>query len=250
MKNILKKIRICLTCVVMFLSISLLKAEDFFTMQEYTDEEIQIMKQELLQKPLNGYIGLSFTNMVPQNEFMDNLKRTGQGFSVWGGYHFDPIPIATGIQLDFIFNGSEEIVFRIFDDTLSSQSMIIPINLFFRMQPEVLGFLSPYLDIYAGMNLFSYSVSYTKEDEYFEQPDYLTLSWNWGLGIGTMLKLGDFFSYPYKRTSMYFDMRFRYLRGNNTKYFTGRVEGATLKIQEFESNTNMVLFHAGFTVRF
>jgi len=250
----MKKIQICIVFIaIVFLHINLFSQDEYI--EKYSDREIEEMKADLLKKPLNGFFGLCFTNMVPQNEFMDNIHRTGQGLSLYGGWHFDPFPVAVGLQTDVVFNGSDERVFHVptsfdYEDTLTTQSMIVPISLFFRLQPEVLGFIDPYLDFYGGINIFSYSVSYDEEDEYPDPKDYLNASWNWGIGAGLMLKIADFFSYPDKRSSFLFDMRIRYMRGGTTKYYTGRIDGLTVKIKEYESNTNMILFHAGFSFRF
>ena len=70
----------------------------------YDDQQIAIVRD----KPMNGFFGLSFTNMVPQNEYFDNLPKPGLGLSIYGGYYADPVPIAFGAQIDFLFNGSSE----------------------------------------------------------------------------------------------------------------------------------------------
>lgn len=63
----------------------------------------EVLIEQLKQKPLKGIFGLSFTNSVPQNEFYDNLKKSGQGFSLYGGYNFTPVPVTVGLQTDFLF---------------------------------------------------------------------------------------------------------------------------------------------------
>ncbi len=104
-------------------------------------QEIEALKR----KPLKGMFGLSFTNSVPQKEFYDNLKRSGQGFSLYGGYNFAPVPITLGLQTDFLFYGGDERIFRYKNqgdwtylrDTVSYQNMIIPVTVFMQIRPNV-----------------------------------------------------------------------------------------------------------------
>ncbi len=97
----------------------------------------------LKRKPLNGFFGLSFTNAVPQSDFQSNLQKTGLGLSLYGGYYADPIPVAFGLQTDLLFFGGDTKYFKyqkagwnIGTDTVDTQSMIIPITAFVRLQPN------------------------------------------------------------------------------------------------------------------
>ncbi len=263
MTHFRKIILFCLANVAVWSSSYSIYSQSLADIDKYSENEKEKMELEIMSKPMNGFFGIYFSNMVPQNEFMDNIKSTGQGFSLYGGYHFDPAPMALGFQADIIFNGADERTFSDFyygdpgdeydyydEDTLSTQSMIFPVSVFYRMQPEVFNFIAPYLDIYGGMNLFLYSVGYDQDDEYPEPDDHFTVAWNWGLGAGALIKLGDFFQYPDSRTAIYADVRLRYMRGGTASYFTGRIDGLTVVLREYKSNTNMILFHIGFHFRF
>jgi len=227
--------------------------------------------------PTNFFAGLSFTNMVPQKEYMDNLPKSGQGFSLYGGFNADPMPFAFGLEFDFLFNGSGT-KYRVINgkfptidvnykqtDTVSTQSMVIPMNLFARIQPDIMGYISPYVEFVVGLSVMTLSENYNSGVEFFwNKPDTTffdttesrsSSAFHYGVGVGAMFKLVDFIGLPASHSSLNFDIRLRYLFGGEASYWkTDRVDFVNNKpvfyITEFKSKTDMIIFNAGFVFKF
>ena len=242
--------------------------------KEISQNEIERLKNI----PTNFFAGLSFTNMVPQKEFFDNLPKSGQGFSIYGGYSAEPMPFAFGLEFDFLFNGNSSKYRTINDsfptipgltyrqrDTVSTQSMVIPMNIFARLQPDLMGYVSPYLEFVAGLNILTLSQNYNSGIEFFwSKPDtsYFdttesrsSSAFHYGFGLGAMFKLVDFVGLPASHSSLNFDIRFRYLIGAEASYWkTEKVDFKNNKpvfnVTEFKSKTDMIIFNAGLVFRF
>lgn len=135
------------------------------------DQKNSFSEQErveyLKNMPLHGFFGFTFSNSVPQKEYMDNLKTSGPGFGLYGGYRMDPIPVTFGGSADLHFFGSETRYFenRINDwtfskDTLTTTNLSIPLSVFARLEPNLMTYVFPYLEIGAGFTLLSASADY------------------------------------------------------------------------------------------
>ncbi len=242
-------------------------------------KELSISQIDKLKSiPTNYFIGLSFTNMVPQKEFFDNLPKSGQGFSVYGGFNADPMPLAFGLEFDFLFNGNSSKPREINDsfptmpgltytqkDTVSTQSMVIPMNIFARIQPDIMGYVSPYVEFVVGLNILTLSQNYNSSIEFvWNKPDttYFDTSqsrsssaFHYGVGVGAMFKLVDFVGLPASHSSLNFDIRLRYLFGGEASYWkTEKVDFVNNKpvfnVTKYKSKTDMLIFTAGFVFKF
>lgn len=223
------------------------------------EEEADV--ERLKAMPLNGFFNISFVNAVPQKEFFDNFKKSGQGFSINGGYKMSDIPLAFGAQGDIIFFGGDTKYFNYVNqggwhvgkDTVEYQNMIIPITFFAKIEPNVGNFVFPYLEGFAGFTLLSASADYKSSlwninDEKSE----LTANWNYGVGVGVKVKLVDFIQLPSMHSRMLFDVNMRYMSSSETDYyFIKQINNNTAPdFRKYSSPTDMVLFNAGITMEF
>lgn len=221
------------------------------------DEEL--IKQ-LKQKPLYGMFGISFTNSVPQNEFYDNLKRSGQGFSLYGGYNFVPVPMTLGMQVDFLFYGGDERIFRYKNqggwtylrDTVSYQNMIIPVTFFLQVRPNIGEYIYPYFEGFAGFNLFSASSDFKSGLGIQDTKDEITAGWNVGVGAGTMIKMVDFITLPSYYTRMLLDVKARYAKGTNVEYYMVKQinPDTSPEFRKAKSKTDLITFQVGLVFEF
>jgi hypothetical protein len=235
-----------------------------------SDQEQKDAVERLLRRPLNGFFGFTFTNAVPQKEFFDNIKRSGQGFSVYGGWHMDPYPFAAGIEGDILFYGSDERrgllnwkdpygVWHTDHDTISTQNMVIPVNVFIRVMPTIARTISPYVEGIVGVTFMSLSVDYKSSysyagSNYNDKQSKSDIAFNYGVGAGIMIKLVDFIQIPNSISNLNLDIRMRYLYGGEAEYYKAKFDDTKnppqLNLNGFKSNTDLVLFMAGITFRF
>lgn len=226
---------------------------------KYTPEEKKKLTEELKKQPMNGFFGIAFANMVPQNDYFDNFSKSGQGFSVLGGYYYDPAPFAVGGQFDMIFNGSDEKRYKYErpggwgwgEDTVQTQSTVIGLGAFFRMQPKIKDLAFPYLEAIAGMTMFSTSASYNPNSDFEDTKDRFNVAFHYGVGAGVMLQLADFITLPDSRVMMTLDVKLRYLFGTETDYYKVRInEDLSVDFDKFNTETDMVTTLIGLTFRF
>lgn len=223
------------------------------------------MLDELKSKPLQGFFGITFTNSVPQREFQDNVRRSGQGFSVYGGYYPDPIPVAFGAQCDFLFYGRKERIdaydwqdhfgnWRTFYDTASIQNIVIPISLFARLQQNVYGYFLPYFEIFAGVTFLTTSFddkTGNPEEDDKNSKTKTNAAFNYGIAAGCMIKLLDVVQLPSTNFSMLLDLRMRYAKGTKTTYWDGNFkDDGTFGVIQLNSQTDMILTYIGLVFRF
>lgn len=227
------------------------------------DQKNSFTEQErveyLKNMPLHGFFGFSFSNSVPQKEYMDNLKTSGPGFGLYGGYRMDPIPVTFGGSADLHFFGSETRYFenRINDwtfskDTLTTTNLSIPLSVFARLEPNLMTYVFPYLEIGAGFTLLSASADY--KSAYFgdaEDKNEFNAYLHYYFGAGVMFKMVDFVMLPNKNTRMLLDIRFKYLTGNETDYYTCKPQpDRSVKFDKFHSKIDQVLFNLGLVFHF
>lgn len=226
----------------------------------------QELEEELKKMPLNGFFGITFTNSVPQGEFFDNIPKSGQGLSIFGGYHFDPMPFAIGLEADIIFNGSTESKqqwqwqdpfgkWHTEYDTASTQNMIIPINVFARVSPNIANILFPYAEGFVGMSIlntsYTFKTSYNVNNNDYDDTDNETsVAFSYGGGAGLMIKIADFVQPPNSNVQLLFDIKMRYLKGEEVEYTEWKLVNDQFTEKKFKSETDMVLFLAGITFRF
>lgn len=243
-----------LTFLLTIISIFLIAYGNIFAQSD------EVLIEQLKQKPLKGTFGISFTNSVPQNEFYDNLKKSGQGFSLYGGYNFAPVPITLGLQADLLFYGGDERIFNYRNqggwtylrDTVSYQNMIIPISVFMQVRPNVGEYIFPYFEAFAGFTLFSANSDFKSGLGIEDSKNELSAGWNVGVGAGTMIKLVDFITLPSFYTRMLLDIKARYVNGTPVKYYMVKQINADTspEFRSAKSKTDLVTFQVGLVFEF
>jgi len=222
-----------------------------------SSEEQQIV-EKLKNKPLNGFFGFTFSNAVPQGEFFDKLKNSAQGFSLFGGYDIDPIPVVFGAELDFLFFGGEERIFKYgnsgwgqYKDTVTTSSSMIPLNVFVKFQPNISNLIYPYVEAVAGVNFMSVTADYKSNYWDDDSKDRFSVAFNYGFGAGLMIKLVDFITLPNSYSQMLLDVKMKYIKGTKADYATVKIKNdSSAEFTDFETQTDMVMFLIGLTFRF
>lgn len=227
------------------------------------DKKNSMSEQErveyLKNMPLHGFFGISFSNSVPQKEYMDNLKTSGPGFGLYGGYRMDPIPVTFGGSVDLHFFGSETHYFenKINDwtfskDTLTTSNLSIPFSVFARLEPNLMTFVYPYLEVGAGLTMLSANADY--KSAFFgnaEDKNEFNAYLHYFVGAGVMFKMVDFVMLPNQNTRMLLDIRFKYLTGNETDYYTAKAQpDRSVKFDKFHSKIDQILFNLGLVFHF
>jgi hypothetical protein len=249
----MRKLFTLLLSVLMIAIVSSVIAKDTIVQNKVSQEEVDKLKL----KPLNGFFGITFTNSVPQDEFHDNTNKTGLGFSLLGGYYADPVPVAFGVEADFLFFGGKtkymnvhKYGFYIGQDTIDTQSMIIPIVLFARLQPNT-GFIVPYLEGFAGINIFSTTATLNTYQYEESSQDKISASWAYGLGAGLSIKLFDFITLPDQRTSLNLDLKMKYSFGTTAEYSKVQIlETGYTEFETYKSKTDMIMTNVGISLCF
>ena len=237
--------------VICFSSVSLFSQGKFHNSE---DEQIALLKSQ----PLNGFFGLSFTNAVPQGAFQENIRKTGLGFSLYGGMQLDELPLGFGIEGDILFFGGEDKIYKykrtggweLYGDTVSTSSVVVPLNVFFRLQPNQ-GFILPYFEGFAGITFLSTSANYKPAWGPKDSKDKFSVAFNYGFGVGFMVKLVDFINLPDEYSTLNLDIKMRYLIGTETKYYTVKLEDdSTPVFTEYNSKTDKIMTMIGIAFRF
>jgi opacity protein-like surface antigen len=224
---------------------------------ELTNDEQQLV-EKLKKKPLNGFFALTFTNAVPQNEFFDNVKSSAQGFSIIGGYDMEPIPVVFGGELDLLFYGGETRIFgygpgdwKPYRDTVQTNSMMVPLNAFVKLQPNLWNLFYPYLEGIVGINFLSVSADLKTHWGDTDTKDRFSVSLNYGLGAGVQIKLVDFITLPNAYSQLLFNFGARYIRGTEVDFANVKInDDSSVTFDDFKTKTDYVTLLFGFSFRF
>ena len=252
-----------LSGIILIILLLCLSSNSFSQSTENFDNQ---MIEGLKKKPLPFFFGLSYANAVPQNEFMDEMPKVGMGFSINGGWYADPIPVAVGAEFSFLFNGSTDSYYEWYwtdpmnhrwyeKDTASTQNLMMPFNVFVRLQPNIANIFMPYVEGIVGLNIwntsYSYKTSYNYNNKDYDKTDNKTsVAFNYGFGVGFLVKLVDFVQLPATNVALCFDARMRYLKGSEIEYSEWKIENDEVKEYTHKSTTDIILTQIGFTVRF
>lgn len=187
--------------------------------------------ERIKQNNLNWQFGLSFFVMNPQDSLRRALEDigspgTGLGFLFDIGYYFDPVPVVIGAQGGAAFFGDNSRTFYPmvgpFRDTLTYESINthIPLNLYLRVQPNILTWAYPYAEVVGGVTIISSSLVITRKHGEIEtstsEGDGSSL-WQYGVGAGVMVKLLDSITLPNELHRLLLDIRCRYMWGGSTR---------------------------------
>lgn len=185
------------------------------------DELIARIKKQ----PLNVIASIGFLVNNPQGALSDsmrslNLNHTGLGINLLAGYYMDPIPVAFTGEVGFAFHGTEtkrvilsQVLFR---DTVDyeTQSLNIPFSAAVRLQPNIMTWVFPYVELVGGATVFSstYSVKQYNEVRSAEKSESdASIAWQYGVGAGVSVKVADLVSLPNSLQRVLVDTRMRYL---------------------------------------
>ena len=209
--------------------------------------------RDLRGKPLNYFFGAGFYNAVPQKEFYDNIKTSGQGFVLNGGFSAEPAPLDVGAEIGFLFFRTTERYFNygpgnwnLYRDTVTTNNFAIPLLFYFRIRPNFKRLFYPYFEAIAGPSFLIASASYQSATGASDTKNRTSVAFNYGLGGGLMFKLVDFFNLPSSFSQLLFDVKIRYLYGTKTKYYNVRIlDDTSAEFSEFKANADMIVFSAG-----
>lgn len=225
---------------------------------EVSNENAELIEQ-LKNKPKQGFFGLAFTTSVPQNEFFDNLGKSGLGFSVYGGWSPSSIPIAIGLEGDFLFYGADTKYYSWYHkgfrytDTIETQNFMLPINAFFRLQPNVMNFIYPYLEGGIGFTVFNAHASYTPAGSDYDEVsnNETNVAFQYSGAVGAMIKLVDFVNVPSTSFQMLLDIKAKYIKGGKTDYHDVKLDNnAEPVFTKYRSNTDLIVCTFGIAFRF
>lgn len=214
--------------------------------------------KKLKHTPLNTLFGVAFVNSVPQDQFMDNLKKSGQGFTLYGGYDTSPIPLTIGVEASFLFFGGETKYFdygpgnwRLYTDTVTTQTTIIPFTVFFRIRPEIMKMFYPYIEFSLGATMLSVSADYNADGGATDSKDRFNTAFQYAYGGGIMIKLLDFDDAPGSYAQMLLDTKIKLIKGSNSDFATVKIlDDSSAQFDEFRTKTNTIVFSIGLAFRF
>lgn len=248
----------------LFIAIAAMAAFVSTAVAQQASEPTPELINRIKSQPQNGFFGINFSFTRPQNDFrrtLDSIGKTGPilGFSLEGGYHFDPAPISAGLNIDFLFNGRDEKTFnyttppnRQFHDTLTASNTMIPINIFFRFQPNVARIFEPYVEAVAGMTILSGSSEFRTNFGSNSDNSKTSVAWNYGFGAGLNIRLVDFIELPNVNRSMFLNINARYIIGSEVNYAVAKYDETLqqISLSDIRSKTDMFYFRAGLMFRF
>ncbi len=217
-----------------------------------------------LALPLSGqthYLGGgSFTMVIPQNEFSENVDNWGFGFTGYFAYNFPSTPLYIGASFGFSIYGSqttrEPLITPLVMVEVTTTNSLINGHAFLRLQPPR-GDVRPYVDGLVGFNFLSTDTRISDEDDYEEiasSNNFRDITYSYGVGGGFMIKVwkspDGSVSNP---VTLFLDLGIRYLRGGEAEYLKeGSIDivGNDVIFDVSKSTTDMITAHIGVSVAF
>lgn len=210
--------------------------------------------------------GVNFTLGFPENEFKDNLKRTGVGLSLEGLLigPSESSPFGIGLNFGFLNYGYETrrapFSYTIPDVTVDVErtNNISNFHLLFRIAPA-LSNVKPYLDLlFGGAYLYTDTkvVSTRKGEEVASSTNFEDWAWSYGAGAGIMFRVLNNYNAPdQEMSSLYVDFKVRYLMGSRAEYLKEgsivvNTQNGTLTYNTSRSETDMITVHLGVVAYF
>ena len=210
----------------------------------------------LRKTPLAWQVGLALTNSIPQQEFQRNLGHCGFGFTIDASNKLLELPVSFGGRFDLLFYDLKSRVFdntyesRVYHDTISATSLIIPLDIFLKFQSEM-GIFSPYAEVFFGPTFFSTHSSFDPEYGESQSDGHFNVSWNWGISGGLMIRVAEFFNMPDSYKSLYLNTNLRYAFGGISYYYTADMNySGQVQFKQYRSETSMINFSMGIIFRF
>ncbi len=219
------------------------------------------------ERPLNWQFGASFMVSNPQDTFRRAIEYlespgTGYGFALNVAYYFDPIPILLGGEFGLNFFGGSNRTYTVpqgpfFTDTLRYETLNthLPVNVFMRVQPNIATWVFPYGELIGGFTVVGSSLDVSRTSGNVSNSDSeseSSLSWQYGLGAGFMVKVLDFITLPNEHQRVLLDVRMRYLRGTDVHVPVIKLrDDQTFYIQsENVPSPTVIHFNVGLAIQF
>ena len=217
---------------IIYISLLSIQAQDNEIKESESQAEKDIQAaRELIQKPLHGYGSILFINGNPQDGyFQELLGNNAYGFSIKGGYYFNPVPITLGLNVDVLFYGGEQemlprtVLGIKVNDTLETSTTMVPILFHTRFQPQMTHFLFPYIELTGGANVYTSTAEIKPYGNPHVSNSQTELFWNYGIGTGLQIRLVDFVELPSTHTALLLDIYARYLFGEEKSLPKANIE--------------------------
>ena len=213
--------------------------------------------QAVKQKPLEGYFGINFANSVPQKAFYSNMRQAGIGFSMNGGGWIANSPLAIGGSLGFLFFNSDEQYFPTYrsgwflgNDTVSTNSMEIPLTMTIRFQPAT-NWIRPYFEGFGGGNFFVTSGDFKSYEGIHDSKDKFSAAWIYGIGGGVDIRVSNSATATGQHNTVNITLGINYSKGSNVKYYKAKInEDSSVDFDAFKSQTDQIITTIGVSFGF
>ncbi len=165
---------------------------------------------------------LNFQLAFPQNEFYENVKRTG--FGVGGEILWQPhngVPYAVGLDASFLIYGQERRrapwSWTIPDVTVDVErtNSIMKLHLLFKITPSQ-GTIRPYIDLLFGGEYLSTETKIEGRysgNEVVSDVNFDDWAWSYGGGAGIMIQVSSS-----DNNKIFIDLKARYIFGSEAEY--------------------------------
>lgn len=178
--------------------------------------------------PLQWTMG--FMQSIAQGDFRTgmesiNAPATGYGFGFEIGQYFDPVPVFIGAEASVVFYPSKDREIspsstRKF--SVNTSNFKLPILTTVRFQPSIENWVYPYAELIGGITFYSSDVTVrtiinadTTTDSPEGRGDH---NWNYGVGLGALVKVADVITLPNSLQRTLIDIRFRYITGSSVTF--------------------------------
>ena len=192
---------------------------------------------------------------LPQGEFKEKVDRLGYGFNVQGTL-WSPgtlSPFTIGANFGYLIYG-EESTNRPLSVTIpdvgvdvNRTNSLMNFHLLFQLAPFD-GQVKPYAEgLFGGAYIFTKTTveSEWSEENIFESTNFDDFTWSYGVGGGLLISL---ISDPTGITSLYLDLKVRYIFGSEAEYLKeGSIEvyNGDLYYDVQKSKTDLMTIHVG-----
>lgn len=207
-------------------------------------------------------LGGSLMIGLPQGEFKEKVDRLGYGLQVHGTI-WSPSklrPFTVGFNLGYMVYGEESFKRRF---SLTNPDVYVDVNrtnslvnfhLLFQVSPFT-GTVRPYVEgLFGGAYVFTSTTIKNEwnDDDVASSTNFDDYAWNYGGGAGLLIRLtGDMGDV----SSLYLDLKARYLFGSETEYLaegsiTVDQQNGSVYYDVLQSRTDILILHLGVVAYF
>ncbi len=204
-------------------------------------------------------IGLNGTVISPQSEFKESVDRLGVGLAGKFAVKLGEGPFYAGLSIGGANYGSETrretLVWPVQVDVNTNNNILFT-HLLLQARADLQP-IQPYVEGLVGFNyLWTESKiedvdDYDEEDEIASQTHFDDFAWNYGGGVGLLIKLKSFEmdEASAKEGNLYLDLKVRYLFGGEAEYLKEgdieKGENNEVILHTSKSDTDFMSFHVG-----